>query len=505
MKPCNIEIYNVRSPIFFFQAEDGIRDYKVTGVQTCALPIWFGFVEEVPGHRVARHRDVALGEHDLEEMRVPVGRAKHLGAAVQVHAPDAPEALVEALRVQRAHALPVAVEALAPGIQRERVVAPQVLDVEDLKAALLHLDDDVDEAQDPAPRENVLADEEIGVHAPDMADEMQQPDAALLEVARMRLDQLGELVAPGVLQAADGGDLVELAPGVAEVGVHLQRRAEAPALDLAARVLRLRAGGVDGGHAHPVVLVRVEHEAAEAAAHVDHLFARLEEQLARHVLGLVALRLLQRARAFLPVRAGIEHERVVEPQLVELGPERVMELRVLLRLPAARVVVQELVPAVEQAHRQLGAVDAALHAGGERLLQAAVDVDLAVEIGLQHADVPEHRRPPLGARGVENQGEGRRGVGVAVLPAAREAHAKGGVGRLPDPVQQGFKSAWHLKILPFRWRRGSSVPISGRTRPVPASALPGPPAPARPAILPPGGHGSGAPAWGPRRAGAAAR
>src|SRR5256885_4200201 len=23
----------------FFQAEDGIRDYKVTGVQTCALPI----------------------------------------------------------------------------------------------------------------------------------------------------------------------------------------------------------------------------------------------------------------------------------------------------------------------------------------------------------------------------------------------------------------------------------------------------------------------------------
>src|SRR5882762_11808712 len=25
---------------FFFQAEDGIRDSSVTGVQTCALPIW---------------------------------------------------------------------------------------------------------------------------------------------------------------------------------------------------------------------------------------------------------------------------------------------------------------------------------------------------------------------------------------------------------------------------------------------------------------------------------
>src|SRR5207302_5049648 len=26
---------------FFFQAEDGIRDFHVTGVQTCALPIWW--------------------------------------------------------------------------------------------------------------------------------------------------------------------------------------------------------------------------------------------------------------------------------------------------------------------------------------------------------------------------------------------------------------------------------------------------------------------------------
>ena len=26
--------------VFFFQAEDGIRDIGVTGVQTCALPIY---------------------------------------------------------------------------------------------------------------------------------------------------------------------------------------------------------------------------------------------------------------------------------------------------------------------------------------------------------------------------------------------------------------------------------------------------------------------------------
>src|SRR5690606_41086725 len=31
--------YSFSSFIFFFQAEDGIRDFHVTGVQTCALPI----------------------------------------------------------------------------------------------------------------------------------------------------------------------------------------------------------------------------------------------------------------------------------------------------------------------------------------------------------------------------------------------------------------------------------------------------------------------------------
>src|SRR5690606_40179332 len=35
---------------FFFQAEDGIRDFHVTGVQTCALPIFFGFVLVIAFH-----------------------------------------------------------------------------------------------------------------------------------------------------------------------------------------------------------------------------------------------------------------------------------------------------------------------------------------------------------------------------------------------------------------------------------------------------------------------
>src|SRR5437870_9568926 len=40
----------VHSIFFFFQAEDGIRDGHVTGVQTCALPI-FTFTADIGGER----------------------------------------------------------------------------------------------------------------------------------------------------------------------------------------------------------------------------------------------------------------------------------------------------------------------------------------------------------------------------------------------------------------------------------------------------------------------
>src|SRR5687767_13452830 len=87
--------------------------------------VWEALVEEIPRHGVARGRDIALGEHDLEQMGAAGGGAEHLGASVQVYAPDAAEALVEAL-VERADALPVAVEALGPVIERKRVVPAQV-------------------------------------------------------------------------------------------------------------------------------------------------------------------------------------------------------------------------------------------------------------------------------------------------------------------------------------------------------------------------------------------
>src|SRR2546430_13224970 len=69
---------------FFFQAEDGIRDLTVTGVQTCALPIsevrpnkHFGAVE-------SRRRD----SDNCERMLVYINRGSHdLRVRTEISAP----------------------------------------------------------------------------------------------------------------------------------------------------------------------------------------------------------------------------------------------------------------------------------------------------------------------------------------------------------------------------------------------------------------------------------
>src|SRR5256885_10495358 len=58
-----VPIVHVRC--FFFQAEDGIRDYKVTGVQTCALPIFTVTALLMRAHGVATPTAVVVDSKSL--------------------------------------------------------------------------------------------------------------------------------------------------------------------------------------------------------------------------------------------------------------------------------------------------------------------------------------------------------------------------------------------------------------------------------------------------------
>src|SRR2546429_6994650 len=51
------DVHSDHDVLFFFQAEDGIRDVAVTGVQTCALPIWIELVNFIV--RIVAKRNIA--------------------------------------------------------------------------------------------------------------------------------------------------------------------------------------------------------------------------------------------------------------------------------------------------------------------------------------------------------------------------------------------------------------------------------------------------------------
>src|SRR5258706_4927497 len=113
---------------FFFQAEDGIRDWSVTGVQTCALPIYVrrGVADVHPVHHHAEHQvgrdslggareyiravrthevgdDLATGEVAAEELVVcerEMGRGRILEAPVEAFVAEEIEE-VDAEQVRR--------------------------------------------------------------------------------------------------------------------------------------------------------------------------------------------------------------------------------------------------------------------------------------------------------------------------------------------------------------------------------------------------------------------
>src|SRR5256885_11523894 len=72
--------YVATTLFLFFQAEDGIRDYKVTGVQTCALPILVHAValpSSPPGSVVLLVRDVTQARLVEQLRRDFVANASH--------------------------------------------------------------------------------------------------------------------------------------------------------------------------------------------------------------------------------------------------------------------------------------------------------------------------------------------------------------------------------------------------------------------------------------------
>src|SRR6266508_5115665 len=78
---------------FFFQAADGIRDGHVTGVQTCALPIWVRDEgRERPERRVIDDEgqvgEVLGGALEIARMEVLLDAVREWQSLVQADVPD---------------------------------------------------------------------------------------------------------------------------------------------------------------------------------------------------------------------------------------------------------------------------------------------------------------------------------------------------------------------------------------------------------------------------------
>src|SRR5207245_5941535 len=75
-------------PFFFFQAEDGIRDATVTGVQTCALPI-YRLSRQLPALHGARAHQLSAPARRRPARPVRGGREGSAGLRVRGALDDA--------------------------------------------------------------------------------------------------------------------------------------------------------------------------------------------------------------------------------------------------------------------------------------------------------------------------------------------------------------------------------------------------------------------------------
>src|SRR5260221_12310698 len=110
--PSCLTLFTLFFFFFFFQAEDGIRDHCVTGVQTCALPIYHGHQQGIAalapvqdtGHAAAAPGSDQRG-HGIRFLRVSVPVAScSRGPAFASHRSGAPPSCAQ--RSQTVEAMP---------------------------------------------------------------------------------------------------------------------------------------------------------------------------------------------------------------------------------------------------------------------------------------------------------------------------------------------------------------------------------------------------------------
>src|SRR5256885_15628253 len=98
---------------FFFQAEDGIRYYKVTGVQTCALPISVNAAANQMAKRVTTKSVAAEQNHVHRQHHSPETDAEGVLASRRVGKPHCfPDIVAEENQKEQRHIQKVSVNVL---------------------------------------------------------------------------------------------------------------------------------------------------------------------------------------------------------------------------------------------------------------------------------------------------------------------------------------------------------------------------------------------------------
>src|SRR5256885_12883354 len=135
---------------FFFQAEDGIRDYKVTGVQTCALPIWavspaefVPLAESTGGSRRLTNWVLAAAVRQMGEWRrmgLEVDLAVNLSAP-DILDPDLCDAILQLLRQHRVDSTSLLLEITESAVMRDPQVAVRNMQLLRIAGVRFSIDD----------------------------------------------------------------------------------------------------------------------------------------------------------------------------------------------------------------------------------------------------------------------------------------------------------------------------------------------------------------------------